>query len=260
MSTGATDTNSQPDYVALAIGQKRNSMDIVYLVKECKENKELTYSLRSLVNLPHNRVFIVGGCPNNLNKSKLIHTAILQTKSKYQNTTTNLQLICQNKALSDNFILMNDDFFILEPIKNPVQELNLCRGPIEEVIKDYARRYNNCYNDYLLGMKQTKIFLQDMCIANPLSYELHIPMILNKQKVLDMFKLPHLESVKVIHKRSLYGNLYMKDSTPINDVKVLKNYYYPLGSNKFLSTEDDSFERVHPFLNNLFPDKGYYEL
>lgn len=235
-------------------------MDIVYLVKDGKVNEELTYSLRSLRNLPHNKVFIVGGCPYNLNKLKFTHIPILQTKSKYQNTTTNLQLICQRKDLSDNFILMNDDFYILEPITDPVKELNLCRGTIEQVIKDYSRRYHNRDNDYLIGMKQTKIFLEDIGIKNPLSYELHIPMVLNKQKVLDMFQLPHLGSVKVIHKRSLYGNLYMKDSTPINDVKVLKNYYYPLGSNKFLSTEDDSFERVHPFLKTLFPDKGYYEL
>ena len=76
-------------------------MDIVYLVKDCTENEELTYSLRSLVNIPHDRVFIVGGCPRNIDTSKVIHFPILQTDTKYKNTTNNLKLICNQDNLSE---------------------------------------------------------------------------------------------------------------------------------------------------------------
>ena len=235
-------------------------MDIVYLVKECRQNPELTYSLRSLANLPHNRVFMVGGCPDNINKLKITHIKALQRNNKYKNTTANLKLVCQNPELSDDFILMNDDFFVLKPIKDPVAELNLCRGTISSVLEDYKKRYHNCQNSYTQGMQQTKIFLQDIGISEPLSYELHIPMVMNKHKVIKMFQLQHLESIQVIHKRSLYGNLYLKDSEQINDVKVLTDYFYPLGTDKFLSTEDNSFLRCKVFLDKLFPDRSAYEL
>ena len=43
-------------------------MDIVYLVKNSRTNDELTYSLRTLVNVPHDKVFLVGGCPDNIKK------------------------------------------------------------------------------------------------------------------------------------------------------------------------------------------------
>ena len=234
-------------------------MDIVYLVKNCTENEELTYSLRSLVNLPHDKVFIVGGLPSNLNRDNLVHIQVIQGNNKYANTTHSLRTICQNNCLSDDFILMNDDFFVLEPIKDVVKELNLCRGKISDVIYDYQVRYGHLDNPYINGMKQTKIFLEDIGFKEPLSYELHIPIVMNKHKVLKMFDMPNLDSVRVLHKRSLYGNLYFKGSAVINDVKVLRNYFYPLGSKKFVSTEDDTFYRVRPFLKSLFPEKSEYE-
>lgn len=261
VSTGATDTSNPLGFVALAIGQKRNSMDIVYLVKECRTNEELTYSLRSLVNLPHNKVFIVGGCPTNINKEKAVYKPILQRNgNKFANTTQNIQQICQNNELSNDFILMNDDFYILKPIKDPQTELNLTRGFIDQVIEEYKLRYHNATNSYLEGMKQTNIFLKDLGYERPLSYELHIPMVLNKEKLLDLFKLPYINTISVFHWRSVYGNLYLKDSRIINDVKVLNDYYYERGTDKFLSTEDNSFQRVKPFLDQLFPVRSPYEL
>ena len=233
-------------------------MDIVYLVKECKVNEELVFSLRSLINLPHDKVFIVGGLPDSINKSQVIHIPVLQRRTKYQNTTANLQTICRNELLSEDFILMNDDFFILKPIKS-LEELNLCRGPIDSVLEEYKQRYGDFSNPYIQGMKQTKIFLEDRGIANPLSYELHIPMVMNKKKFLDIFSIPYINGVSVLHKRTVYGNLYCKNSKVINDVKVLQDYFYPLGSDKFLSSEDSSFFRLKKYLRRLFPQKSQYE-
>jgi len=234
-------------------------MDIVYLVKNCVTNDELTYSLRSLVNLPHDKVFLVGGCPTNLNKQTIIHIPTVQGPDKFANTRNNIQLVCKDSRLSDDFILMNDDFFILKPIKD-IEELNLCRGRIDQVIDEYIKRYNNITNDYLTGMKQTNIFLKDLGYERPLSYELHTPMVMNKQKVLEIFNLPFIDSIRTIHWRSVYGNLYLKNSQIINDVKVINNYDYELGTDKFLSTEDNSFNRVKPQLKYLFPNRSPYEL
>ena len=235
-------------------------MDIVYLVKNCYDNEELTYSLRSLSNLPHDKVFMVGGCPSNLNKQNIVHIAVAQGPDKFANTRHNIGLICENPSLSDDFILMNDDFFILKPIKDVNEELNLCRGKIEDVEKAYKMRYNGGSNDYLIGMHQTRVYLQDRGFLDPLSYELHTPMVMNKQKVLEMFTMPYLDSIKVLHWRSLYGNKYLKGSKVIEDVKLIYDYFYPLGSDKFVSSEDNTWPRVKTYVGKLFPEKSIYEI
>ena len=234
-------------------------MDIVYLVKDCYLNEELTYSLRSLKNIPHDKVFIVGGFPTNLKRESLVHIPVLQGNNKYRNTTNNLKHICSNKAISEDFILMNDDFFILKPVVP--EELNLCRGYIDDVICEYVRRYGEFYSQYIREMKQAKIFLEDLGIKKPLSYELHIPMVINKQKFLDIFSIPHIDALgDNSQKRSIYGNLYCKNSKVINDVKVFNDYFYPLGSDKFLSTEDNSWSKTKQYVNSLFPEKSIYEI
>lgn len=229
-------------------------MDIVYLVKDCTENEELTYSLRSLVNIPHDRVFIVGGCPRNIDTSKVIHFPILQTDTKYKNTTNNLKLICNQDNLSEDFILFNDDFFILKPIQ--IEELNICRGTVREVLKEYKNKYG--FNSYIEGMEQTSIFLNDLGIKDVLSYELHIPMVMNKTNVLKMFSLPFIKCLNVLHKRTMYGNLFHKNSKPMKDVKVL-DFNTKVEYDKFLSCSDSGWFIICKYIRNLFPDKSIYE-
>ena len=152
---------------------------------------------------------------------------------------------------------MNDDFFILKP--TDPSELNLCRGNIQEVINEIGHRYET-NSPYLTGMKQTHIYLRDLGYNKPLSYELHVPMALNKKRFLDLFSLPYIETIRKGHIRSIYGNVYLKDSQKIRDVKVYRDFYTPLGSDKFLSTEDNSWTRVKKYLERLFPDKSPYEI
>ena len=234
-------------------------MDVVYLVKNSQYNEELIYSLRSLVNLPHDKVFIVGGCPSEIDKSKIIHIPTAQTGNKYKNTTTGLKTACEDIRLSQEFILMNDDFFVLKQINEPKEELNMCRGTISEVLCKMRSRHNTD-GLYMTSMHQTDVYLQDIGFKEPLSYELHVPMVIDKTKFLRMFSLPYLTDSQLIHKRSIYGNLYLKDSKKIEDVKVYRDFFVPLGSDKFLSTEDISFSRVKSYLGKLFPTKSPYEL
>lgn len=233
-------------------------MDIVYLVKNCQEDEELTYSLRSLVNIPHDKVFIVGGCPKNLNRDKIIHIPTIQGPDKYKNTTNGLKTVCQDSRLSEDFILMNDDFFILKPIKDPVSELNLCRGTIKEVLEKMRTRHNTD-GPYMTSMHQTDIYLQDIGVKTPLSYELHIPIVLNKTKFLGVFSLPYITDAQLIHKRSIYGNLYLTNSAKIDDVKVYRDFETPIGSDKFLSTEDISWPKVKPQIEASLSQKSIYE-
>ena len=235
-------------------------MDIVYLLKDTSKNEELVYSLRSLVNLPHDKVYLVGGCPLEINKERVTHIPTRQTNDKYKNTTTSIEVAARDPRISEDFILMNDDFFILQPIKDPEKELNLCRGPINEVLAEYTKRYGPDANSYLIGMRQTNIYLQDLGVKEPLSYELHIPITMAKTNVLRLFQLPYLHSLQVIHKRTIYGNLFKNNSQQVEDVKVRRKTYWPIYNQKFLSTEDDSWQYVKPYIHSLFPGKGPYEI
>lgn len=237
-------------------------MDVVYTVKQSLQNEELRYSLRSLENLPHDRVFIVGYVPHFINKETINYISIPQSSSKYQNTTNNIKQVCELESLSDNFILMNDDFYINKKVEN-VEELNLYRGEIEGVLRFYHAKYP-LGTEYSNGMKQTKELLESLGVEKPLSYELHIPFVLNKQKFLKMFDIPGVKDIQVLHKRSLYGNLFYDKtkSRKTLDVKVLKEpNSFKYSNMKFISTSDHSFAHcsIKDYLECTFPKKSKYE-
>lgn len=235
-------------------------MDIVYLYKNSGRD-EIIYSLRSLENIPHDKVFIVGDCHKYINKEKVIYIPAENNGSKYHNTTANLKLACQDERLSDDFILMNDDFFILKPIKEPKEELNFHKGTIDKVVERLLGRYSQG-SEYIRGMAQTGELLKKIGIEDPLCYELHIPFVLNKHNFLQMFKdfADDIAKIKCFHKRSFYGNLYYKDSKFMTDIKTdgVKNLF-PQKEQKFISSSDFSFDTMKFFLKDLLSKKSIYE-
>lgn len=233
-------------------------MDIVYTLRNHYDSEELKYSLRSLQNIPHDKVFFVGGCPRWA--KNVIHIPTEQTGTKYKNTTGNLITACNDNRISANFILMNDDFFILEPIKSPTKELNLYLGTVQSYIDKLKKRHPTG-SAYITGMEQTKKFLQGLGVNNPLSYELHIPFVLNKKKFLKMFELPGAKDIPCFHKRTVYGNLHLKGGTDTQDVKIFFNSgFVPKKLGKFLSCDDMCFYILHNFLLNKFHKKSVYEV
>ena len=83
-------------------------MDVVYIFKEDAENnsEDLRYSLRSLRNLPHNKVFIAGDKP--AWATNIRHIPVAQTKTKGENWSMNLSATVKSLEVSDNFLMMND--------------------------------------------------------------------------------------------------------------------------------------------------------
>ena len=233
-------------------------MDIVYTLSNNYAGEELRYSLRSLQNLPHGKVFFVGGCPKWA--KGVIHIPTVQKGTKYKNTTGNLITACNDSRISANFILMNDDFFVLDKVLDPVKELNLDNGTTEKVLERYNRLVP-MGSPYIAGMKTTDEFVKRIGIENPLNYELHIPFIINKKKFLKMFELPGVETIKCFHKRTVYGNLYVKGSISVEDVKIfIKDKFDPNNWGKFLSCDDMGFYRLLDFIRSKFPEKSEYEI
>ena len=182
-------------------------MTIVYVVGE--ESEELRYSLRSLINYPHDNVVLVGDLPRFINTQHVHFIKGNRYPNKHRNTTDNIRLACLSDKVSDDFVLFNDDFFITAP----VTPQNYHRGSVDD-------NYNKMPNDtYWQDARLTQALtgLQGM-----LSYDLHVPMIMNKQNYLDMLVLfkDEMKQQKRFHKRSVYGNLFIKDAEYMEDVKI----------------------------------------
>lgn len=232
--------------------------DILYPYQ--KGDCEMKYSLRSLENLPHGKVFIYGDLPENISAKKVHYIPFEHSGTKYKNTTAIMELAARNEEISDDFILMNDDFFVMQKIINPDEELNLYRGDALEVYKDYTDRYGKEAN-YAKGMLETIKFMQSLGIERPLSYELHTPMIFNKRKFLDMLNIKGVRDILALHKRSLYGNLYKQGGVAMEDVKIFTiNPYTPPPDKKFISCSDTAWANLREYMQKFFNKKSIYEV
>src|SRR5690606_36479499 len=88
-------------------------MDVVYPYKATLKDFELRYSLRSLRYMDHDRVIIAGDVPKGLKKVTLI--AVGRIGNRYASSTVNIKAAVDSGQLSDRFVVMHDDIFLLRP-------------------------------------------------------------------------------------------------------------------------------------------------
>lgn len=224
--------------------------DIVYFVKPEANNEELRYSLRSLVNFPHCKVWFYGYKPIGLLPDKYI--AVNQNQdNKWQNVNMMLRMACHNEHITDSFWLFNDDFFVMEKVEKPTNYYN---GDLYKRIVQLE--------DVHKGITPYSQQLRDMCKeleamgCRTKNYTLHIPILINRKKALEMFNETDCPMF-----RSLYGNYVGLEAKPMRDVKITsKDKKYKGGI--YLSTEDKSFRDglVGQQIRETFPNKCKYEL
>ena len=232
-------------------------MDIVYPIKKTTLNEELRYSLRSLCNIKHDKVFVVGDLPGFISNN-VYYIPTCKFVSRYETTTNNIASACRCSELSDNFILMNDDFFILNPIEE--KDLLLNRGLLKDQVNFYHKNHGTLTN-FDRAVEKGYEELKEQGFENPISFELHTPIIINKYKFLQILPKINTDSLHVC-KRSVYGNYFIKESKTIEDVKVLS--YHKFDENKqgikdLMSCSEVSWSVVKPFIIKKFPNKSIYE-
>ncbi len=216
-------------------------MDFVYICRDGK-NEELKYSLRTVfANAPVNNVWVVGGKPVWYIGN---HISVLQNGQKHENAQKNLRTILENQQIPDKFILMNDDFFIIDKINTiPVYR----GGSLEEKAEYYQGFRGSAGHGAIL--RETSDMLKENGVRHPIDYSLHIPMTIHKQNLDFTLSLGGAT-------RSVYGNMNRIGGRklPEKDVKVYGNpdlfpESYDYLNNKFslpfLSTSDTSFPDVH---------------
>lgn len=242
-------------------------MNIVYFFKEDQDNnsEELRYSLRSLQNIPDTKVVIVGEKPQWV--CNVLFIPVPQIRTKNENVALSLRTAINDARISDEFVLMNDDFFIMKPI-SVIPNLNM--GTIEEVLEGYSRRYPEG-TSYIEDMRMLYGALLKGGYRSPLSYELHMPMLINKSKAQCFYA--ELKGAPVYQFRSNYGNFCNLGGRTVKDTKIFlesrhndsefnKNPTQYLDKQIFLSATGGAFKKgvVGEYVKKCLSRKSQYEL
>ena len=213
-------------------------MNFVYICKD-GDNEELRYSIRSIVkNCNVENIWVVGGKPSWYSGN---YIEVRQNLSKYKNAHNNFKHICESSEIPEDFIFMNDDFFVTKQTENITTYF-------DRTLLNKIERYENILgrNSYINRMKATQQKLLSMQIDTPLNYEIHVPMLINKNNFKKIVGINH----NLLY-RSMYGNVYGVEGDEMKDVKVydsinMQSLSYDYTSNKynFLSTEYGSFIKL----------------
>ncbi len=231
----------------------KKNFTFVYICR-AGENEELRYSIRSVVaSFPNADIIVVGEPPEWYDGD---YIKVKQAFTKYRNAYNNLQTICMSSKIPENFIVMNDDFYIMDKIDDV--------GYFHDgLLQDKADMYFDVYqhSEYTKRLYTTVSKLQRLGYKNPLSYEVHVPFPVEK------WKLARATRNEALLWRSMYGNIYGVGGTQIDDVKVyssvkmnFKTYDYSSAELPFLSSDDTSFILLKDdVLSKRFSSKTSYE-
>ena len=225
-------------------------MDIVYICRD-GDNEELRYSIRSAVkNLPHDNLWVVGGKPDWYSGP---YIEVPQDKAYYRNARTNIRTIIKSNKISNTFILMNDDFFIMNKVDSlPYMYSGLL---IDKINTRESYSQGDLYTRML--MKTDSELYERSKIKKALDYELHVPMIFEKEKLSLVISSQGLW-------RSMYGNINDVGGEIFKDVKIyakdhiLSKNFIDMNST-YLSTEDKIFEEHKEWFQEKFPEPSPYE-
>jgi len=224
-------------------------MDYVYICRS-GDNDELRYSLRSIEkNMPKGRVWVVGHRPIWYIGDFI---PVDDIGGKFDNIVNCIKTVSENNNISDNFILMNDDFFAL----NPIDKLkNYHGGLLENKIARYKEL--RMAPKYIRLLELTLKQLKENGINNPIDYDIHVPIIMNKTILKDAINLAFFP-------RSAYGNLAKLEAIKITDVKIYSNgekiNWHEIINNDFVSTEDNSFISLkNNILDKMFDKSSQLE-
>lgn len=210
------------------------------------DNRELRFALRSIEkNFTYRHIWIVGAWPEWLREDHE-HLSVVKRPayaSKYRTTRAHYLWACQRAAVSDPWVLWNDDFFCL----TPTSELpTLHRGRCSEV----APLYRTWTSKWAVGMRETEALMKRIMPGRTLyNYDIHVPLLVHKAAMLHALSLAEAMKTGAPHVRTLYGNLQRLGGRQISDPKTYTKRTETY-TGTWLSSQEDTFRTaVEPHLN-----------
>lgn len=241
-------------------------MDLVYMLKVGNFNHDLKYSLRSVEKYVKgfDKVWIFGYKPFWVQNVEYVK--VPQSSSKYRNSLNNIKTICETDDVSDDFVLMNDDFIVHKSIN--INDVNLCLKDIDYKIEKYK---NDSSSNWRRGFKDIKELLIELKSEHFIDFEVHAPMIFNKNKMLSLLNDERVQRFirnhAVLHYRTLYGNMYFSNPKSIKDVKLDKDSDLSddyLNIDHWFSVydgviENPKYQKLNSFLREKLKNKSKFE-
>lgn len=227
-------------------------MDVVYVCRD-GENHELKYSLRTLENVDHDKVWIFGGAPIWIDTEALEYRPRKQSLSAYHSTRDHIAAACKTPEVSDPFMLWNDDFYAMQKIGTlPVYH----RGSLEILLEKFI----STNTPWGKGLRETASMLEKRgLLKGALSYDHHMPLVIHKAEMLEAVRWARTARSDAVHLRTLYGAIANLGGIEHDDAKMMRRSG-PFPPGAWLSSGDDTFRStVEPVLRYLFPNKSAYE-
>lgn len=214
---------------------------VIPYVRTQDGGQELKYTLRSLKNLTewNGEVFIIGDREDWFRNITHIPNKT-RSYSPYEDVENKVLLALRDRRIPDDFIFTNDDIYITR--KTTIK--NWHRGELPKEGKGY----------HMKAKIATRSFLISKGIENPLDFSVHAPMILNKQKRMEVHKIVKrsLRGTALLA-RTIYGNMFIdpKDMVKTKDKKTKTS---KLMSGAVISTQYFTDE-----LSDKFPEESKFE-
>lgn len=219
---------------------------VAYIVRRGDDNEELRYSLRSLINMPHTNVLLVGHHPTWARS--VDHLPVEQVLDDKQANAVRLFTMLSVHG-PDEFVLFNDDFFCMSPVAGP--------PPVEHrgMLIEHARRLRG--GRYGAMLHRTAAVLAAVGYRDALAYTMHKPMTMSRRLLADTMEFQRIDPA--LSWRSMYGNLCHLGGAPADDVKLSGAGPVPRGP--WISTSDASFKyhKVGEAIRQRFPLPSPYE-
>lgn len=228
----------------------RKTMDVVYILKNGIDPYELRYSLRSLKNFPHDRVWFYGGDPVGIRADRQV-VFDQEGSSKWDKVRNSLRMVCMNEDITSSFWLFNDDFFCMKPCKNM---LPIYHGTLQDRVKEIQDRRGT--SPYAVMLQRTESILREAG-KTTLNYAVHVPLLVDRSKALEVLK-----GYSSPMFRSIYGNHCSIGGEDRADVKIYKTDEEPDHDAEWLSTTNESFKygAVGRYIREQFKEASRYEI
>lgn len=229
-------------------------MDAVYLFRDCGDDSELRHSLRSLANLGQvDRVVVSGTHPDWLAGDVVRVAPSVHPPGKFLDAWANLVAAVEDPRVSDEFVLMNDDFFVLRPVDDlPV--LARCTWP----------EWRPTISRGLMRRRATADALALLDVDPVAAYEGHRPLLIDKRIMRQVIPAvdAQKQAVAPVWVRTVYGNAAHGGAGRLaGDAKIYSHKLVPGDDDDFVSTSDPAWStgRVGEWLRARFPDPCRYE-
>lgn len=235
-------------------------IDLVYVLGTGSrwQDHEIGNSMRSVRKFVSNvrRIVVVGELPQTPTRVPFSYIPALDSHANKQHNVRDKLLRAANEsAVSQRFMLMNDDFFFLKPMDAaafPTYRMGL--------LADHIKWRMECPNTYLHALQWTRDQLEASGLPT-VDFEVHCPILYDKDKLKEVIDYFDWEGMKKPLLRSLYGNFLKLDGTLVSDCKIeepLKRaeILRRLGDRNFFSIGDGGLQAggdLKELLKEMYP-------